>query len=84
MEPSFDAMDGTAKELRHLHGVTLSTSTENILEQLHIRWEQLKADCKGRINNMQALTGSALLTPVLEGKLSRIIFLRSIFSVLYC
>lgn len=69
-EPQFDAMDGTAKELRHLHGVSLSNATENMLDQLHNRWKQLLLDVKNRQASVAALAGSVGNTsdvPTLEG-----------------
>lgn len=54
-ESVFDSMNGTVKELRHIHGVQLAKPTEGVIEQLHDRWRQLLGDCRTREENLQNL-----------------------------
>lgn len=58
MEQQFDGMDGTVKELRHIHNVKLAKPTEGVIDQLHDRWKQLLHDCQTRQENLQQLTGN--------------------------
>jgi len=55
IEPQFDSMNGTVKELRHIHGVQLAKPTEGVIEQLHDRWRHLVGDCQARQDNLQNL-----------------------------
>lgn len=57
MEHQFDGMDGTVKELRHIHNVKLAKPTEGVIDQLHDRWKQLLNDCQTRQDNLQQLNG---------------------------
>ena len=69
-ESVFDSMNGTVKELRHIHGVQLAKPTEGVIEQLHDRWRQLLGDCQAREENLQnlvAVTGQEG-TDSLQGK----------------
>ncbi|XP_057306952.1 utrophin-like isoform X3 [Hydractinia symbiolongicarpus] len=55
LEPQFDNMNGTAKEIRHIHGVSLANRTEHIMDQLQERWKQLLGDTQTRQQNLQNL-----------------------------
>lgn len=69
LESVFDSMNGTVKELRHIHGVQLAKPTEGVIEQLYDRWRQLLSDCRIREENLQnlvAMTGQG--TDSLQGK----------------
>ena len=57
-EHIFDSMNGTVKELRHIHGVQLAKPTEGVIEQLHDRWRQLLGDCRIREENLQNLVAA--------------------------
>ena len=48
-------MDGTAKELRQLHGVAISSEIEGQIDQLHRRWNQLHIECVDRQRGIQDL-----------------------------
>lgn len=48
-------MNGTAKEIRHIHGVSLANRTEHIMDQLQERWKQLLGDTQTRQQNLQNL-----------------------------
>ena len=50
-------MDGTAKELRHIHDYIVDGQTEGAIEHLHERWRQLQTDCQERLHNLQGLMG---------------------------
>lgn len=57
-EMHFDTMNGTVKELRHIHGVQLAKPTEGVIEQLHVRWRQLLGDCCTREENLINLSAA--------------------------
>ena len=57
MEQQFDGMDGTVKELRHIHNVNLAKPTEGVIEQLNDRWKHLLSDCQTRQDNLQNMSG---------------------------
>ena len=73
METQFDSMDGTVKELRHIHGVQLAKPTEGVIDQLHDRWKQLLNDCQIRQENLQnLLSGSDAGSVMLQGLFKKV------------
>ena len=70
IEPQFDSMNGTVKELRHIHGVQLAKPTEGVIEQLDDRWRQLVSDCQLRQDNLQNLqSGGNGASDMLQGNM---------------